>query len=377
MWQTLADDHVGCFDAVTGERIWETVYPLGGMTFFHSKSCLINSTLAINGDALVAVGGSGRAYCLDPKTGEQRWQVLLPYHEDVTRRYALSGEGAGGRARPHAVTIVEGRAYVADESRGLIALDLKTGRQVWHRRSVLGAQVTPQLWRDEQVVLLLTQDDAGTVHALDPTTGDDRWLIEHLPEHGYKTINNFVLGDMLLVQSAVKEVAPKGTGRAIAGYRISADGAERIWELPGDHYCWPHNGGSGSIAALDEYRAAILMGKSSSSRANLPTLIVVDVRDGKVLQERNDTADGVGYNMSLMVTCGDLLVFHADINHNVQAYHGYQITLNGIDLLWVNHHFGHYEATSYETPTINPFVDGRLFVRGAFGLYCYDFRSDR
>jgi outer membrane protein assembly factor BamB len=377
MWQTLADDHIGCFDAVTGERLWEAVYPLGGMTFFHNKSCLINATPAVGEDALVAVGGSGRVYCLDPQTGTQRWQTLLPYHEQVTRRYALSGKGAGGRARPHAVTIAGGRAYVADESRGLIALDLKTGTPVWRRRSVLGAQVTPQVWRHGGVVLLLLQDDKGTVHALDPATGTDRWGIEGLPEHSYKTINNFVLGDMLLVQSAVIEGAPKGQGRAIAGYRISAAGAKKVWELPGRRYCWPHNGGAGSIAALDEHRAAILMGKSSGKRPGLPALIVVDVRDGRVLQERDDTKSGVTYNMSLMVTCGDLLVFHADINHNAQSFHGYRITPAGLDLLWAGHHFGHYETTSYETPTVNPFLDGRLFVRGAYGLYCYDFRAER
>lgn len=377
MWQTLADDHIGCFDAITGERLWEAVYPLGGMTFFHQKSCLINSTLAVSEGALVAVGSSGRVYCLDPKSGEQRWQVLLPYHEHVTRRYALSGEGAGGRARPHAVTIARGRAYVADESRGLLALDLTSGAKTWHRRSVLGAQVTPQVWRQGEVVLLLTQDDGGTVHALDPATGEDRWAITGLPKHAYKTINNFVLGDMLLVQSAVLEDAPKGQGRAIAGFRLSADRATKVWELSGERYCWPHNGGAGSMAALDAHRAAILMGKSAGARGNLPTLIVVDVRDGKVLQKRNDTQRGLNYNMSLMVTCGDLLIFHADINHNAQAFHGYRITQDHLDLLWVNHHFGHAETTSYETPTVNPFTAGRLFVRGAYGLYCYDLRAGR
>jgi len=374
MWQTLADDHVACFDATTGQRLWEAVYPLAGMTFFYGKSGLVNSTPAVAESALVAVGGAGRVYCLDPKTGRQRWQALLPYHEDVVRRYGLTGQGAGGRARPHAVTVAAGRAYVADERGGLLAFALGNGNQEWCRKYVLGQQVTPQAWQGGGTALLLTQNDGGTVLALDPATGEDRWRIEGLPEHQYKTINNYVQADMLLVQSAHDEKAPKGRGRSIAGFRISATGAEKAWELPGERYCWPHNGGA-SMAALDEHRAAIMMGKSSGGREGLPALIVIDVRSGKVLQERSDGDRGFTYNMSVLSSCGDLLIVHGDINHSSQEFHGFRITAGGLELLWTGHHFGHFETSSYEVPTANPFVDGRLFVRGAFGLYCYDFRA--
>jgi len=37
--------------------------------------------------------------------------------------------------------------------------------------------------------------------------------------------------------------------------------------------------------------------------------------------------------------------------------------------------FPHWPATSYEIPMVYPVVDGRLFIRGALGIYCYDLRQ--
>jgi outer membrane protein assembly factor BamB len=392
MWQTLADDHVACFDAATGERLWEAVYPLAGMTFLEGKSSMINSTPAAGEGVLVVAGGSGRVYCLDAETGHQRWQTLLPYHKGVTEQ-ALSGKASGGRARPNAVTIASGKAYVAS-GRDLVALNLADGAVAWQRKGVLGSQVTPQVWRRDKVTLLLTQSDAGVLHALDAVSGEDRWTIEGMPPHGYKTINNLLMGDTLLVNGGLpadvvatttrrqpgkqeddadaESAETDGSSRIIRSYKISATGAVKGWELPADRYGWPHNGGL-SMTALDDQRVAIFMGKRGGVSPDRPDIIVVNIADGKVLQEFKEP--NLGYNMSLLLTCGDLMVVHVDINHASQTFRFFRVTPQGLELIHPGYSFGFAETSSYEVPTVYPFVEGRFIVRGAYGLYCYDFRK--
>jgi hypothetical protein len=36
----------------------------------------------------------------------------------------------------------------------------------------------------------------------------------------------------------------------------------------------------------------------------------------------------------------------------------------------------HYDATGYEMPMSHPMVAGRLYIRGADGVYCWDLRKE-
>jgi hypothetical protein len=76
-----------------------------------------------------------------------------------------------------------------------------------------------------------------------------------------------------------------------------------------------------------------------------------------------------------IVSCGNRLIKQVDPSHQSQQYHGWQISDEGLTQLWTGERFGPMEATSYEVPLVNPFVDGRLIVRHAFGIYCYDVRE--
>jgi len=98
-------------------------------------------------------------------------------------------------------------------------------------------------------------------------------------------------------------------------------------------------------------------------------------REPYILISTRDADKGFRYNMSVFSSCGDLLIVHADINHSSPGFHGFAITPDGLERKWTGHQFGHFETSSYEVPTTNPLVDGRFFVRGAMGPYCYDFRA--
>lgn len=49
--------------------------------------------------------------------------------------------------------------------------------------------------------------------------------------------------------------------------------------------------------------------------------------------------------------------------------------LNELGPLWLP---PHVETTAYNSqPIVYPIVDGRLFIRGGDGIYCYDLRQGR
>jgi outer membrane protein assembly factor BamB len=350
---------------------------------------------------IVAVGGAGRVYCLDADTGEPRWQRFLPSHARWTEE-AAAGKPAGGRARPHAVTIVAGNALVADEGGGLMAFRLADGSLAWHAKNVLGNQATPNVWQGDGVTLVLSQFDRSEgcpVSAIDPETGETLWQIEDLPEHPYKMASNFLMGDTLIVPGylsrGVSQPTPsaasgnlrtnsQGSGagggnaerpQSITAYHVSARGAKKIWELPASRYQINTHVGQGAMVALDDHRVA-MYSTWHRTPTGQPVIWVVDIRSGEVVWEKMKPEEHVDWGGSGdFASCGDRLIKQVDPSHQSQQYHGWHISDDGLKRLWTGERFGPMEATSYEVPLVNPFVDGRLIVRHAFGIYCYDLRA--
>ncbi len=64
-----------------------------------------------------------------------------------------------------------GRAYVVSEDRNLYALDLKTGREIWHHALEDYATAPPLVYGDTMIVA----DRAGDLLAVHATTGKTLW----------------------------------------------------------------------------------------------------------------------------------------------------------------------------------------------------------
>ena len=66
------------FDAETGKKRWERNFKATGRTICHTKTCVAASTLASDGDYLVAQFSSNDVFCLDLK-GNLRWLRGMTY----------------------------------------------------------------------------------------------------------------------------------------------------------------------------------------------------------------------------------------------------------------------------------------------------------
>ena len=81
-----ADDVVHCFDALTGKTLWKKV--LGeSIPVYGSGKTGGHFTMCVRGDRAVAIGTTGRIYCLDTADGSTVWIANVgPMHEALQRR---------------------------------------------------------------------------------------------------------------------------------------------------------------------------------------------------------------------------------------------------------------------------------------------------
>ena len=380
MWLLGADDVVICLDAATGQTLWRTTYPAGGRTFLTGKSNLVNSTVAVADGTVVAVGGLGRVYALDAATGEQRWQATLgPEHEAAVKELA-AGQPAGGRAFGHAITIADGVAAVDDERGGLLGLDLKTGQRRWLVAKVLGRFVTPQVWTCGGKSHFVTLSD-GVVRCIEAATGKEIWQIDRLGTRKWGDCTPYLQGDHLVVNLTPEDQAQKDGKTAIhqAGcFKLALQGATKVWDLPVAEYPYPvHPSGHGGFMRVDDRHIGFVLGKRPADDKRQPILVVVELATGRVIHTLMNDPPVVTWNAPTIHRADNLALAVRDNWHDQMDW--YVFTVRGprdiaLATTGGTQRFPHQPTTSYEVPLVSPIVDGRIFVRGGEGIYCYDLR---
>jgi polyvinyl alcohol dehydrogenase (cytochrome) len=192
------DSRIVALDRATGEPAWETdidPYP---------KAVVFGSPVVADGLVVTGVGSfevfvpsdpptfRGTVVALDAATGDEAWR----FH--VTDEAAGEGAGVSVWSSP-AVDLERGVLYIGTgqayslpapaRSDSLVALDLRTGEEVWHRQftagdawsvalpSGLDADVgaMPNLFTVDGADAVGVGDKAGTYRALDRDSGEVLW----------------------------------------------------------------------------------------------------------------------------------------------------------------------------------------------------------
>ncbi|MGW1173258.1 outer membrane protein assembly factor BamB family protein [Kitasatospora sp. NPDC002543] len=147
------------------------------------------------GDGVVCVATDTHLRVLDAQSGEQRWEAAAPYWSEAAgkQRPAVGGGSVfaahGSAVRCYELTTGDPRwtgpvlhaaslaldgdtVYAAGTSAGVVALDARTGGQLWERKVVANSPLTAH-----RGALLVTSESMGgtIVAALDGTTGDRLW----------------------------------------------------------------------------------------------------------------------------------------------------------------------------------------------------------
>jgi outer membrane protein assembly factor BamB len=135
------DDHrwmVYCIDWKTGKLLWEREVKKAKAPSRHLKNSYASETPVTDGDHVWAYFGSAGVYCLD-RDGKLVWSQPFESHKT---RY-----GWGTAASP---ILHQGRLYIVDdndEQSFFVALDAKTGKQIWRVKRDEGSNwATPFVW---------------------------------------------------------------------------------------------------------------------------------------------------------------------------------------------------------------------------------------
>ncbi len=145
------DEHrwvVYCVDWKTGKLLWEREVHRGNAPSRHLKNSYASETPVTDGERVYTYFGSVGVFALD-KNGKQVWSMPLgPFK----MRY-----GWGTAASP---VLHQGRLYIVndnDEQSFLLALDAKTGKQIWRvARDEASNWATPFVWEHDGRVEIVT-----------------------------------------------------------------------------------------------------------------------------------------------------------------------------------------------------------------------------
>lgn len=363
-WLISADDVVLCIDGETGHTRWRTVYEEKGANWQGHKGGYNNLTPCIGDGKIFVIGSTYRTYCLDAETGDSLWESNLGSAHDQleSRKQQYLQENELGnpffstsRAVRGACVYVNGRFLAHDYNGGIRAFDANTGGIAWETGDIDMPESTPAVWTHEgvQYVLACGKDRVVCFAADD---GAEKWSVA-CPGAGGTGIS--VADGYMAVLTYVKDRTP--SEEHLVWFRLRSDGAEKTGEVPR-----PETASAFVAPIVNGY---MYYGSRDTTR-------VVNLESGDIVGEIAGNHYGIARAGHYQVMRDRLIIQH-DGRHGgsrmVMAY------LDPTDFRVVSPEEWdppHWTTSSYVIGEIHPLVDGRMFLRGSDGVYCYDFRTE-
>ena len=321
------------FDVATGESTWTQSYASSFLPQVGSEDGpLCVPTIA--GDLVVTFGAQGVLSCFDLKTGRQLWQ-----RKTHTEFEALEGYFGAGSCP----LVVGDRVFVNvgghKTDAGIVAIDLRDGETLWHvtnERASYAAPIDATITGQQTIICLARTKCLG----LDPKDGAVRFEI---PFGRLGPTVNAALP--IIDDDRLFLTASYGIGALSA--RLSADGAKELWRRAdslASQYTTP-------ILHDDVYYA--IDGRQDGPPADL---VCLDPNTG----DRLWTEEGFGY--ATLIRAGDQMI---------------AVKTDGELVLMKTSQVG-FEPLSQSrltSSTMRPLPalsNGRLYVRDTKTLYCVD-----
>jgi outer membrane protein assembly factor BamB len=368
-YQLKALEQVIAIDAVTGKTVWTSTLPIGARNIQHHKDRGGDRTPAYTNGKLLCPAYNGALFCLDAKTGELLWQNESPGRFD-NLALAVAGDVVIAPTKP-------------DNGRNLVwgAYDIATGKLIWKAAQGAGSNSVYIMERGgKHFVLMPTSDQhyghhgtkgSVTLHCLEAATGQVVWSLPNFLMAS-KRLGIVTSGEWMVTfehkpaNEDKKDTGAKFTPALICGYRLSDDKAERVWQV--EMSVHPDS----QPLIMHEGRYAVGLGSGYDKSEDLHK--VIDIKTGKVISH----ATGVGpQNGGYLQAMGDLALVRRDGSHGRIEFTAYRVTKDGqiTPLPPETWSPPGPHTTSYHTPAMYPLLDGRIYVRQADGIYCYDLRK--
>ncbi len=368
----LADDVVVCIDAVSGKTVWKTILKERGINHQTHKWRGFNPVPLVADGVVYVVNYANRVYALDAKTGKLLWE---------------NGQRASNRFTAAAVGPVMADGVLVATVGETVGLDPKTGQELW---KAPGGNLL--VWRragKERVIALCEnrfKDAAGKnvanilVACIEPKTGQVLWKAE-TPLWSPREVGPIIEGDFLVGCEATKAEKPGeadfSKDTQVLCYRLREDGLEKLWAVPApfpavDKLALAIAGGCVYVSGSQETFCLKLdtgeqLGVAKAGGARTQTMFAADGRvliqpEGRHGGQSFFMLDGVAFAGNRISKSFRLLPASASSGELKHPGAGQWVPPHVPDTAYANHPLGY------------PLVDGRLFIRGHDGLYCYDLR---
>jgi outer membrane protein assembly factor BamB len=320
-----------CIDRGTGKMLWErTAYEGTVYDDRHRKSSYAAPTPATDGTYVFAYFGTEGLFCYD-FGGKLIWKVS-------PGPIAAFGMGTGTSPVLFDNTVI----LQCDEDNGeksfIVALDKKTGKEVWKTpRKVQASWSTPLIVRGPQRTEMITSGNELII-SYDPKTGKELWRTKG---HESNAIATPLAGNGMVFVYAGSPVK-KTIAIALGGSGDLSDSKSIVWQ---------YDKGTAYVPS------SILYGEYLYLLSDRGIITCLEAKSGKIVYEGGRipipatfTASPVAFDGKILLLSedGDTFVIKAGPKHEVLA-------TNSI------------AEPVYASPAIS---DGMIFIRGEQNLYC-------
>ena len=399
-WLVAADDAMIAVDGRTGRTVWKQIFPGKGLNVPNIKYGGYGLTPAADGGRVFMVGTTGRVYALEVASGKLLWETTVgPRHEALEKlkaeclaEWRLS-EGRGSERRLDmlgGLLVVDGVLVAPDLEKGLVGIDTRDGRTLWHQAGPLTSGYNlPCPVEANGSKRILTVNAIGEMRLIDPRSGKIFWMHPLKSQHLTQPVAS---GDHVLVFDAhpsYRSPDPKAAEQEqalgdikryglLAAYRVDEGGARRAWRLPDDYVQMLHMDAGPARRVIPRdgviYYVATWRGERKQSR-----LVVVRDADGKILSDQETAYPHLS-------VWGDRLVMPNDIQHRPAPWRPEIWQLFTLDAAgprplgqpWkvnTQERSIHLGDGGYEVPVLEVFADGLMYCRVMGGFRCYDLRA--
>jgi outer membrane protein assembly factor BamB len=312
-----AFDEVFCLDAEKGSSIWRFRLPeTGGKSAGSSTPCIAE-------DRIYVVGSGNKVYCLDATSGTPVWDASIAR--------------TGNEPIASSPAVAEGVIVVLADL--LTGLDAKSGKLLWTQDKIAGHESSPARWSTEGHEYVICNTNQET-HCVDPKNGAILWSV---PGGGKSTpvVAQEYGGDFLINMSDSRK-------NGLTAYRLAPQEPRKLWTVRAFD--------RGSSPVVFDGHVYAIAGGSNGHGARM---LCVHLDTGQVAWEEvidfAEVSSPVIADGKLAAVCGTFLWL-------------LQATPEKFSVLG--------QANCQITLCTSPAVfDGRLYLRQANSVTCYDLRS--
>jgi outer membrane protein assembly factor BamB len=385
-WAISADEELICIDAASGRTLWTVRWPEEGLNFYDHKCSLTCFTGAAGNGRVYVIGGTGWVRALDAETGRQAWSVAVPglaeslgkMKADALAKRSLD---APTRTFCKALTLAGDLVLAPDGygACGVVALDAATGAVRWRSKPLLPNGTAVPLVVEAGGRRMALGVGNGVATAIDLADGKVVWVSDEVGQNENQCI---LVGD-LLVAHAMKEPDRKNEALAFPNEKVQEWAPGAVLSAPGADFgqvgCWrvTTNGLERLWVTPKEWGAPCFtpvgtaLGDLVCFRGKYAYQIV-KIADGSRIAS-SYLSEPARMDEGHMMAMPGLFVPQPDSQHGDTKFYPFPARAGAnVGPMWRP---PHPTTTTYHIGMSHAWADGRLFMRGADAVYCYDLRT--